>query len=124
MATTLGQFAMAAQINAMPMLDKATLFRFVESALYAERREAFKRGAVVSIGSDVVQHRFFGIVMGDGDCPADKIPCLLENGNVWWYPIEGVRLIEGGAKCWPRWVKETKLRWLRADTERKQGAKK
>lgn len=110
------------EIERMPLLSQARLYRLVEAALFAARREIFKEKAVVSIGSDVVQHRFFGIVMRDGDCPADKIPCLLENGNIWWYPVEGVALVSGGPKYWPRWVKTVRLRWMRAATEAKAQA--
>lgn len=111
---------MASQINAMPLLDKATLYRFAERALLAERRETFKRGAVVRIGPSP---HLVAIVACDGECPADKVACYFENGNIWWRPIEEVSLLAGGVKCWPRWVRETKLRWMRADTERKQASK-
>ena len=32
-----------------------------------------------------------GIVVANGQCPPDQVAVLLENGNVWWYPIDHVR---------------------------------
>ena len=45
-----------------------------------------------------------GIVAHDVDCPPDKLPVRLCNGNIWWYPLEGITA-EPNRKNWEPWVK-------------------
>ncbi len=47
----------------------------------------------------------FGIAIISDGCPADQMDVLLENGNIWRYPLETV----APSNCeqdFPRWVKE------------------
>lgn len=54
--------------------------------------------------------KIYGIVMGRGDCPEDRLPVLVENGNVWWYQLCAVRP-EPDVRKWPRWIRDAELRW-------------
>lgn len=66
----------------------------------------FPRDAVVWVQGQT-RH---GIVSGHGDCPLDKLPVLMESGNVWWYPLTEIRL-EPNVRSWPRWIRKLKLNW-------------
>ena len=50
----------------------------------------FAPGTQVTV--DCERYKGPGVVAADYECPVDKLPVRLENGNVWWYPLEA---------CWP-----------------------
>lgn len=61
-------------------------YRNFAEALKQFRETKFKIGERVSV--DAGRYRGPGIVASDSSCPPDQLPVRLENGNVWWYPIE------------------------------------
>lgn len=54
---------------------------------YKERE--FGKGMRVRVDSG--RYRGPGSVVADSQCPPDQVAVQLENGNVWWYPIDHVR---------------------------------
>lgn len=69
----------------------ARQFRNISFELVQFRKQAFPSGSIVHVYSPCyVGH---GIAAADSGCPADQVPVRLENGNTWWYPIEGVKRV-------------------------------
>ena len=50
------------------------------------RREQFPEGCSVRIASG--QYHGLGEVVAVPECPLDQIAVRIENGNLWWYPLE------------------------------------
>ena len=61
------------------------------------------------------RYKGFAVAVHDQE-PDGKVACLLENGNVWWYPIETVRLSTW--KELPRSNRRTYLAWRGINTIR------
>ncbi len=77
-------------------LDEATLagvfdWRRQRSSLIVARNRKFKRNSAVYVAAP--QYKGFGIVafQGEGLEFPDRLSVLLENGNVWSYPVEDCR---------------------------------
>jgi hypothetical protein len=49
-----------------------------------------------------------GIVKYDEDTPPEMVDVMLENGNIWRYPLEKVKP-ENNSTRWPRWIQELKF---------------
>ena len=69
------------------MLDR---WREASKSLLEERIENLPVGIAVVV--DCPQYKGPGIIVPTSqDCPPDKIPVLLPNENIWWYPIDMVK---------------------------------
>lgn len=86
-------------------------FRELRDALTAATDEHYPPGCVVRV--DNPRYHGLGIVARQPGCPADWLPVLLSNGNVWWYELETiVERVKNPAE-WPTWIRQ-------AVTERKK----
>ena len=94
--------------EAMPVGIKDLLGRWHElTRLIREWKDSeFPIGAVVYV--DCAQYKGHGIVSADRDCRDDRLPVRLQNGNVWWYPVEACTRIKD-MKALPRYARRMKL---------------
>lgn len=65
------------QLSQNALAARAILFS-CERALYEYRSKTFPTYSFARYGCATVA------IVGDSQCPPDKMPCLFENGNVWW----------------------------------------
>lgn len=72
------------------LMDRLRNFRHAEKKMREARDAEFAPGRAVR----VISARFngFGWIVRDSGCPLDQLPVQLENGNVWWYPLEDCTL--------------------------------
>lgn len=85
-------------------------FHEARASLAAFRSLHFRKGQFVRVNSA----RFKGIGCVSfipPDLSPDQIPVLLENGNVWHYPINDITEIITNLADVPRDLRRTKLRW-------------
>ena len=74
-----------------------------------ERKAAlFPVGAIVYV--ECPQYNGYGIATADSDCRDDLLPVKLENGNVWWYPMECCQRITD-LTILPRYARRMKLQF-------------
>lgn len=68
--------------------DAVRKYREAWESLRDFRSRTYPQWAKVRVNAPTF--RGLGVVQykGQHDCPLDKVPVLLENGNVWWYHIE------------------------------------
>ena len=92
-------------------------FRQFQSDLRTLADEKWPVGCIVRVDNP----RFHGIgeVRGSDECPADKLPVLVESGNTWWYELETI-VERVPVPLWPRWIRQSKLRSLRNASETKR----
>ena len=76
-------------------------YRQHRDSLATAKATEFPVGDVVYVNSPRCHD--FGIVANDGNCPVDQLAVELENGNVWWYPLEDCSQTVKGE--WPDWLK-------------------
>jgi len=70
--------------------DQAAEFRRAQASLRDRKEKEFPYSCAVYVKSS--RYRGYGIVVRY-DEPADRLSVLLENGNVWQYPIEDCRRV-------------------------------
>lgn len=66
-------------------------YRTAKVELLQRNRLAFPLSSVVAVACP--QYTGPGIVTMEDGCPPDKVPVRLENGNVWWYPVEACKRV-------------------------------
>ncbi len=66
------------------------LWRGLTVQLSKWKLSAFPLGSLVTV--DDPKYHGDGHVSFDGSTPVDQVAVRLGNGNVWWYPVENVRL--------------------------------
>lgn len=71
------------------------------------KRTAFPHRCIVKVNAP--SYKGYGIVMATGECDTDKLPVMLENGNTWWYPVEGCERITD-MKQVPAYARRQKLK--------------
>lgn len=77
-------------MNPQEQINKANAlaveWRSIGNRLRDYKNHRFQVGSKVRVNNP----RFVGvgIVAFDADCQPDNLAVCLENGNVWWYPIE------------------------------------
>jgi hypothetical protein len=59
------------------------------AALEKYRDENYSRGTPVMVNCN--RYVGPGLAVRDAQCPLDQVAVVLENGNVWWYPLESVQ---------------------------------
>lgn len=89
-------------------------YRQLRARLQNEVAKAFPVGSVVDVVAD--RYTGYGIVARSDDCPNDQLPVELSNGNIWWYPLDGITRSKE-VKSWPTWIRQTKLRRQRLKRE-------
>lgn len=74
-----------------PVRWSAWLGRYRRALAELEKCKAdrFYHGTPVTV--DCPRYKGPGTAVTDNQCPPDKVAVLLENGNVWWYPMESCR---------------------------------
>jgi len=81
---------------------KIKAFSHLRQELFRVRQLLFPANTVVLVacpqyhGEAIVSHN-------NEDVRPDQLACLLENGNVWWYPLDTITLLEDRKK-WPLWI--------------------
>lgn len=68
-------------------------YRSAESALDRYNAANFPHKSKVVV--DCPQYRGPGVVLRESSCPPTKVSVMLENGNIWHYPIQCVKRVEG-----------------------------
>lgn len=66
----------------------------------------FPIGSMVYV--DCPRYRGYGLVTADSECRDENLPVRLENGNVWWYPVDACTRIRD-MKSLPRYARRIKL---------------
>lgn len=61
-------------------------YRLIGDRLRDYTNHRFPVGLKVRV--DDPRFKGVGCVTREDACPPDKLPIILESGNVWWYPIE------------------------------------
>ncbi len=74
---------------AAPNSERVERYQAARRELQEYKDREFPRGQAVHV--DTGRYRGPGSVAARGECPPDQVAVLLENGNVWWYPIDHVR---------------------------------
>lgn len=71
--------------------NSTVLSRYRNALAELERHKAdrFYPGTHVLVNCS--RYHGHGIAVTDNQCPPDQIAVRLENGNVWWYPLEACR---------------------------------
>ena len=90
----------------LPLAEEVLLFRAIAEDLRRFRQTWYPAGKVVQV--ECGQFKGYGITAGQDDsAPADQLPVRLENGNVWWYPIECccLRMGDKDSERLPAWIK-------------------
>lgn len=82
--------------------DRIDRYHLAAKALEEARAIEFKPQTPVRIHD--VRFKGYGLVLADESCPMDKLSVLLENGNIWWYPLENCSTATR-SEC-PNWLKE------------------
>lgn len=82
------------------ILSRVRAYRTMRDRLLEARAAEFKSGRGVRVVSD--RYNGYGMVVDDDGCPPDQLAVKLENGNTWWYPLEGCSLANRGT-C-PPWL--------------------
>ena len=62
-------------------------WREMTNSIREWKRTAFPHHSIVK--GNAPSYKGYGIVMATSECDTDKLPVMLENGNTWWYPVEG-----------------------------------
>lgn len=62
-------------------------FRKAAERLKEARDAEFKAGRAVRVNRES-GHHLYGLVTTNDGCPLDQLAVRLENGNVWWYPLD------------------------------------
>lgn len=64
-------------------------YRHWQSRLERAKELIFKRGTKVVVNCERYQGP--GVVVLNSECPPDRLPVRIPNGNVWFYPLECIR---------------------------------
>ena len=81
-------------------------WRELTNAIQDWKAAAFPVGAIVYV--ECPQYNGYGIATADRDCRTDRLSVKLENGNVWWYPLECCQRITD-LTILPRYARRMKL---------------
>lgn len=73
-------------------------FRTLQPRLEEERSKLYGRMVYVHCN----QYQGYGTATRD-DCWPDKVAVRIENGNVWWYPLDSVMVCEFTALSFEAW---------------------
>ena len=88
------------------MIEHVKQYREAAAWLENYRRKTLPIDSVVYVDCPS-RYTGFGVAYGKSDS-LDEVPVLLENGNVWYYPIERVRPItDEERKKLPKWLKKS-----------------
>lgn len=92
-------------MNSHLIPDLVATYVAARSALWTAKVKTFPRGQPVHVNS--TRYTGFGVRLLEDNEPPDHLAVLLENGNVWWYPIEACRPV-----AWREVDAATRRRWL------------
>lgn len=83
---------MSNQTGTAPAVGSSALlgrYRRALAELEKFKADLFYHGTPVTV--DCPRYKGPGTAVTDNQCPPDQVAVLLENGNVWWYPMEACR---------------------------------
>lgn len=86
------------------LLHAIASFRNLRDALKAAKDSLYPKGCVVRV--DNPRYHGLGIVARQAECPDDRLPVLLSNGNIWWYELETITERVTNPKQWPTWIRQ------------------
>lgn len=102
-----------------PRLDAiVSRFRDVRDEMTAAIDDHYPRDCVVRV--DNPRYHGMGIATRQSDCPLDRLPVELSNGNVWWYELETITERVLDPKEWPSWIRETITARKKREHERRR----
>ena len=69
-------------------------FRAARDAIQKWKLDTFRHGQIVFVDCGRYTGQGEAWHPDNRDCPADELPVLLTNGNVWCYPLDSIRTLE------------------------------
>lgn len=97
------------QPKASPVVARSDLlcrWREMTRLLREWKDSEFPIGSMVYV--DCPRYQGYGLVTADSGCRDENLPVRLENGNVWWYPVDACTRIRD-MKSLPRYARRIKL---------------
>jgi hypothetical protein len=92
------------------MIDLPSLMRNyheVVSKVEEWKARHLRPGMFVKVND--TRFRGHGFIVMNSGCPVHEVPVKLENGNVWWYPVESLTPVTT-LRSVPRSVRHARLR--------------
>ena len=87
------------------LMIAVTRFREARNRLIEAKEASYPQWYVVRV--DNPRYHGIGIVSRQSECPEDRLPVLLSNGNIWWYELETITELVSDPAQWPTWIRET-----------------
>lgn len=84
------------------LMTRLRSYERVRDSLREARDVEFKPGRSVRVINE--RYHGYGMIVADDSCPLDQIAVQLENGNVWWYPVEDCSIANRDS-C-PPWLQQ------------------